>query len=233
MDETALSNWFFRHRGLVAQADTGVKPEEVKDYLRVNALKKVGAGLPLSDGDKAALEATKGEPLHRLPASIYRPDVTMGFVFHEAGDLVRQLDAIALQLAARFGPAPKWTNEQMAWMVLRWYATKAEESAKEESDFFTVAIDAEQAAQPGGQKVTLPDGTELTITPTPPADTLGEALNASLPKIDAAIEGPEALAAHEAENTPDDGPDGWSQMPPANPAHPLHPDNLPPHKGQG
>lgn len=259
MDETPRSNWFQRTpSGLVMQADLGVKPEEVKLYERVNALRKVGAGLALTDTDKAALEATKGEPLHGLPAGIYRPDVTMGFVFYEAGDLVRQLDGIALELAGRLGPAPSWANELLAWATLRAYAQRAEENAKDEAEYFEINTGV---AGP----VTLPDGTVITVEPAPPVEVapgvvrlqdgtlqavetddpeLGErrrahaeqlrAFEAQAAELRQAAEAAEREAyaqspAGQAESAPDGGPVGWSTVPPANPAHPLHPDNLPPH----
>lgn len=220
MDDTNRSNWFLRVRGLVVQADLGVTPEEAKRYERANALRKVGRGDPLTADDRAALADTKGQPLFGTPLAVYGADTTMGFVFHEAGDLVRQLDAVATLLTARFGAGPQ--GEAAAWAAIRAYADRAEKAALSEAEFYEVQLNAGDQDRP----VTLPDGTEIKVTANAPA--WGDAMGARLPEADAAVAGDlEAVARLEAERTPDDGPDGWSQIPPANRAHPLNPDNLP------
>lgn len=211
MDER--SNWFFRVGGRVVEAEIGVTPEEALPLLRANAFRKIANGLPLTADERDALAKTKGQPFAGTPARELTPDCSMGFAFHEAGDLIRQLDSLAANLASRLGLGA--ASEERAWWILSAYTERAFQNVREEAAAFSFGDGC--------------DPTEMKLAPdaVPLEDyTTGKLLPGTEAARAAWLASPEGIAS----STPDDGPLGWSMVAPANSAHELHPDKLPPPK---
>jgi hypothetical protein len=121
-------------------------------------------------------------------------DTALGFAFLQAPDLIRQIDALAAELAERMGHP-----EFSAWQVLADYSQRALGVTLEESGIGSKAAALAHLAANGE-------------TPERVAEIAAEwdRQGAEAEAYAASPEGQELAAALQ----PDNGPEGWSTVPP-------------------
>lgn len=201
------SHWYFREEGAVRDAAQSVV--DPAPMHRANAYRKVVNGEDLTDAEREAVAATKGLPMVPTVAGNTLGDVALGFLFSQAPDLVAELDALVARWAERLGHP-----EVFAWQAAADYTERALAVTMEEAGFGV----EDAAAHPAFRNETPERIAEVQA-----------AWDADRKAFDNLMASPEEQARQAAvaeAMAPDGGPEGWSQIPPTNPDHPSHPDNL-------
>jgi hypothetical protein len=200
-DKAETAHWYFREGGIVTTASWDVA--DPSPMLRANAYQKAARGEALTDDEHAAVEAARGQPLAHTVLGNLAGDVGLGFLFTQAPELVQQLDDLVGQWAERLGLA-----DFAAWQLAADYTVRALAATMDEA-----RIGDEESAIRHLER----DGE----TPERISDWRGG--GAAVVAVAAAwATSPEGQAAAAA-MAPDGGPEGWSQVPPANPDHGCHP----------
>lgn len=201
-DKAETAHWYFREDGHVTVASWDVA--DVAPMLRANAYRKAARGEDLTDDERAAVEAARGQPLGGGGvAGNLIGDVGLGFLFTQAPELVQQLDDLIGEWAKRLGQP-----DYLAWQLAADYVGRARAVTMAEAgigDEETAARRLERSGEPPERIAEIR------------AEWARQAVEAK-----AWADSPEGLAAAAA-SAPDDGPEGWSQVPPANPDHGCHP----------
>lgn len=207
MDETAPQVWYLREGGVIRSVAWDVV--DVTPMFRANAYAKTVRGEPLSDDERAAVEAVRGQPLMATTAGNMVGDVGLGFLFTQAPELVQQLDDLIGEWAKRLG-----YPDFMAWQLAADYAQRALAVTLDEAGMG----DEESAARHLKRSGETPERIAEVQAAWAKDQVDSDAWTAS-------PEGQAAAAAAEITMVADDGPEGWSTVPPANPDHPHSPAN--------
>jgi len=177
------TTWYFREGGLVTSTASDVADPAL--MLRANAYAKAVRGEALTDDERAAVAAGKGQPLIGNVSGKLTDDVALGYMFMEAPGLVQQLDDLIRGWADRLG-----FSDWLAWQIAADYTQRA------------LAVTMDEAGLNADAETHLTRLASAGVTP----DRLAE--------IRAELEEPEAMDTEEGALTPDGGPEGWSTVPP-------------------
>lgn len=204
-DEADPNDWYFRADGAITTSARDV--QDVGPMRLHNAYLKTWRGEELTDDERAAVEAAKALPLSGSVAGNMLGDTALGFLAAQAPMLLHELDALVEKMAERLG-GPRF----LAWEVASDYAARALMVTQDEYGIGALAGDGYEA---GG------DLARFSLPPERVAEIVAERADAEA--SNAAWEGSPEQLARLAAMAPDDGPEGWSQVPPMNPEHPCHP----------
>lgn len=205
-DEANPTIWYFREGGVITSTASDVAG--VAPMLRANAYQKAICGEALTDDERAAVEAARGQSLIGSVSGNVVGDVGLGFLFTQAPELVHQLDDLIGEWAKRLGHP-----DFLAWQLATEYAQRALAVTMDEAGMGG-EDSASRALERSGED---PERIAKIQAEWARQEIAGRAWEAS-------AEGQAALAAQ----APDDGPEGWSTVPPSNPNHPNHPDKRDP-----
>lgn len=206
MSEQQRQTWFYREDGHVVQATLDVV--DPTPLLRANAYVKAARGEELTDGERAIVEAVAGQPLAGTTPGNLVGEMALGFMFLQHPELVREVDELATKWAAKLGP---FIGEYLGWTTLQTYVERAAQNVLAEAG---IGVTEEEQA-----KRLAPDDPERQAE-------LRAGWEAQRLESDAWSETPEGKAAAALTSTPDDGPEGWSTVPPSDPNNSNHPDRL-------
>lgn len=194
------STWYFREGGVVTQT-----AHDVADPARFhceNAYRKAWRQEALTADERAAAEAAKGSPLWGGVAGDVMGDTALGFLALQAPELLQQFDVLVEKMGERLGGFPF-----MAWAVAVDYAQRGLAVTRDECGLFDLggAEDFDKAFDAGS------DLARFNLSPERVAEIVAERAEAKA-ELEAWEGSPEQLA-NAADMTPDDGPEGWSQVP--------------------
>lgn len=208
MDETASQIWYLRVGGVITSTASDVA--DLAPMLRANAYAKAVRGESLTDDEQAAVETGKDLPLIGSISGNLLGDVGLGFMFLQHPELVRELDdLIGKWSAAMSGHEPN-PQDFMAWQLATDYAERA------------LAVTMDEAGMGGDEESAARHLERSGETPERIAEIQAAWAKdkADFDAREASPEGQAAAAAAEIAMAPDDGPEGWSTVPPSNPDHP-------------
>lgn len=201
--EAPPADWFYREGGVVTSTSWDVAdPSGLHLH---NAYTKLWRGKDFTAEEQAALDASNpARPMEGVNANLMG-DVVLGAIMHHRRHLLETFDKMAADLAAVL-PG----GEMVAWGALANYARSALQVTTGEMipghDQLFGHLDGEER-----------EAAEAAYS----ADW--EAQVAASEAWETSPEGQAVAAAM----VPDDGPEGWSQVPPANSDHPNHPNKRP------